>query len=249
MEGIKGRSAFVTGGGSGIGKAAAFAFAREGARVVICDIQDEEAENVARSIQAAGGEARYIRADVRRANEVEAAVNEVVTAFGGIDFAFNNAGINGDVAPLHLYPEQSWDTLISINLKGVWLCMKYEIPNMLEKGGAIVNNSSIGGVVSFPLDISPYIASKHGVIGLTKAAAREYATKRIRVNAVCPGAIRTPLNQDMPEEMVKPIVDGHPMKRMGTPSEVAEAVVWLCSDAASFVTGAALMIDGGYTIQ
>jgi NAD(P)-dependent dehydrogenase (short-subunit alcohol dehydrogenase family) len=120
---------------------------------------------------------------------------------------------------------------------------------MLEKGGAIVNNASIGGLVSFPLDIAPYIASKHGVLGLTKAAAREYATRGIRVNAVCPGAIRTPLNQDMPEEMVRPIVEGHLMKRMGTPEEVAEAVLWLCSDAASFVTGTALPVDGGYTAQ
>jgi len=176
-------------------------------------------------------------------------VTKTVETFGRLDFAFNNAGINGEVAPIAQYSEEGWDTLININLKGVWLCMKHEIPQILKNGGVIVNNSSIGGFVSFPLNIAPYIASKHGVIGLTKAGAREYAAKGIRVNAVCPGAIRTPLNQDLPEEIVKPIVDLHPMGRMGTPEEVAEAVVWLCSDAATFITGSCILIDGGYTIQ
>jgi len=181
--------------------------------------------------------------------QVEHAVTKTVETFGRLDFAFNNAGINGEVAPIAQYSEEGWDTLININLKGVWLCMKHEIPQILKNGGVIVNNSSIGGFVSFPLNIAPYIASKHGVIGLTKAGAREYAAKGIRVNAVCPGAIRTPLNQDLPEEIVKPIVDLHPMGRMGTPEEVAEAVVWLCSDAATFITGSCILIDGGYTIQ
>jgi len=138
---------------------------------------------------------------------------------------------------------------MAINLKGVWLSMKYEIPHMLKNGGAIVNNSSISGFISMPLDIAPYVASKHGVIGLTKAAAREYAKRGIRINAVCPGAIRTPLNQDMPDAMVKPILDLHPIGRWGMPEEVAEAAVWLCSDAASFITGTTLLIDGGYTAQ
>jgi len=217
---IKDKVVFITGGTSGIGKAAAFAFARQKATVSVCGIQDDEGKKVVQDIKSAGGTARYVRADVRSAAEIEAALAETVSTFGRLDCAFNNAGINGDIAPLHRYPEESWDALIGINLKGVWLSMKYEIPYLLENGGVIVNNASIGGVVSFPLDIAPYIASKHGVVGLTKAAAREYATRNIRVNAVCPGAIKTPLNQDMPEEMVKPIVEGHPMKRMGTPEEV-----------------------------
>ena len=249
MHGLKEKVAFITGGSSGIGKAAALAFAREGVKTAICSIQDLEGANLVKAIRSAGGDAIYVRADVRHAVEVEDAVNKTVSHYGKLDIAFNNAGINGDVAPLHLYAEESWDLLTDINLKGVWLAMKYEIPHLLKNGGAIVNNSSIGGLVSFPLDIAPYIASKHGVLGLTKAAAREYATRGIRVNAVCPGAIKTPLNQDMPEEILLPIIEGHPMKRMGTPAEVAEAVVWLCSDYAGFVTGSVLTIDGGYTAQ
>jgi len=249
MQGLRGKVAFITGGSSGIGKATAFAFSREGTRVAVCSIQDREGKEVVSTIHDSGGEALFVHADVRRHAEVEEAIRQTVATYGTLDFAFNNAGINGDIAPVHLYPEESWNTIIDINLKGVWLCMKHEIPPMLERGGVIVNNSSIGGVVSFPLDVAPYIASKHGVLGLTKAAAREYAARGIRVNAVCPGAIRTPLNQDMPYDMVKPIIEGHPMKRMGTPEEVADAVLWLCSDGASFVTGAAIMVDGGYTAQ
>jgi NAD(P)-dependent dehydrogenase (short-subunit alcohol dehydrogenase family) len=249
MEGIKDKVALVTGGSSGIGKAAALAFAREGAKVVICSIQPQEGEKTVRMIEDGGGESLFVETDVTKSDQVEAAVEKTVAQYGGLDFAFNNAGINGEVAPIDQYSEEGWDTIININLKGVWLCMKYEIPHILKNGGAIVNNSSIGGFVSFPLNIAPYIASKHGVIGLTKAAAREYATKGIRINAVCPGAIKTPLNQDMPDAMVKPIVDLHPMGRMGTPEEVAETVLWLCSDAASFITGSSILIDGGYTAQ
>jgi len=249
MKGLKNKVVLVTGGSSGIGKAAALAFAREGTKVVICSIQPKEGEETVQKIEGEGGESLFVRTDVTKSDEVKAAVEKGIVRFGRLDFAFNNAGINGEVAPIDQYSEEGWNTIIDINLKGVWLCMKHEIPHILKNGGAIVNNSSIGGFVSFPLNIAPYIASKHGVIGLTKAAAREYATKGIRINAVCPGAIRTPLNEDMPEAMVKPIVDSHPMGRMGTPEEVAEAVLYLCSDAASFITGSSMLIDGGYTAQ
>lgn len=250
MKGLEKKVALITGGSSGIGKATAFRFVQEGVKVVVCSIQDQEGGETVQEIRQAGGDAMFVRTDVTKSAEVALAVEKTVARFGRLDFAFNNAGINGEVAPIDEYTEEGWDTIININLKGVWLCMKYEIPQLLKNsGGVIVNNSSIGGLVSFPLNIAPYIASKHGVIGLTKAAAREYATKGIRVNAVCPGAIRTPLNQNLPEEVVKPIVDLHPMGRMGTPEEVGEAVVWLCSDSATFITGSCLMIDGGYTAQ
>jgi len=247
MNGLKGKVALITGGSSGIGKAASLAFAREGTKVVICSIQPKEGNETVDIIKNEGGEALFVKTDVTKSAQVEAAVKKTIGSYGRLDFAFNNAGINGEIAPVDQYSEEGWDTIIGINLKGVWLSMKYEIPHILKNGGAIVNNASICGFISMPLDIAPYVASKHGVVGLTKAAAREYAKRGIRINAVCPGAIRTPLNQDMPEEMVKPILDLHPIGRWGMPEEVAEAAVWLCSDAASFITGTTLLIDGGYT--
>jgi NAD(P)-dependent dehydrogenase (short-subunit alcohol dehydrogenase family) len=250
MKGLKDKTVLITGGSSGIGKATSLAFAREGTKVVVCSIQPEEGAQTIKEIRKAGGEAIFVEMDVTDSGQVQNAVRMAAETFGGLDFAFNNAGINGEVAPIPEYSEKGWDTVVDINLKGVWLCMKYEIPQMLKNGGGvIVNNASIGGFVSFPLDIAPYIASKHGVVGLTKAAARENAQKGIRVNAVCPGAVRTPLNQDIPDEIVKPIIDGHPMGRWGTPDEIAEMVLFLCSDAATFITGSSVLIDGGYTAQ
>jgi NAD(P)-dependent dehydrogenase (short-subunit alcohol dehydrogenase family) len=247
MEGLRDKVAFITGGSSGIGRAAALAFAREGTKVAIASTQPKEGGETVTEIRSQGGEAFFVETDVAKSAQVEAAVRKTVEVFGRLDFAFNNAGINGEINPVDQYSEEGWDTIIGINLKGVWLSMKYEIPHMLKNGGVIVNNSSICGFISMPLEIAPYVASKHGVIGLTKAAGREYAKRGIRINAVCPGAIRTPLNQDMPEEMVKPILDLQPIGRWGRPEEVAEAAVWLCSDAASFITGTTLLIDGGYT--
>lgn len=247
-----GKVALVTGAGSGIGRASALAFAREGAKIVVADIVVEGGEETVRMIKAAGGEALFAKADVSEAAEVQALVKSAVQTYGRLDYAHNNAGIMGAMAPTADCTEENWDRLMAINLKGVWLCMRYEIPQMRKQGGgAIVNTSSAAGLVAFPT-LSAYVASKHGVAGLTKTAALEYARASIRVNAVCPGFIRTP--------MVEPFAAGAPeaeaqflgtlpIGRAGTPEEVAEAVVWLCSDAASYVTGHAMLIDGGMTTQ
>ena len=249
---VEGKVALVTGGGSGIGRATALAFARQGARVVVADVAVSGGEETVQRIQNAGGEAIFLRTDVSQAAEVEALIAKAVSTYGRLDCAHNNAGIEGVEARTADYPEDDWDRVIAINLKGVWLCMKYEIPHMQQQGGgAIVNTASIAGLVGAQR-MPAYVASKHGVAGLTKAAALEYAKAHIRVNAVCPGVIRTP--------MVERLLDRHaraesrltafePIGRFGTPEEVAEAVVWLCSDAASFVTGHTMAVDGGIMAQ
>ena len=244
---MQGRAALVTGAAAGIGRATAEAFARAGARVVVSDVAD--GEPVARGIRDGGGEAVFIRCDVSRADEVEALVRATVAAFGRLDFAFNNAGVEGETAPTAECTEANWDRVMSINLKGVWLCMRAEIPRMLEGGGgAIVNCSSIAGVAGYP-GIPAYSASKHGLVGVTKSAALEYATQGIRVNAVCPGVIRTAMVERFTHgdpAAEAQVVASEPVGRMGTPDEVASAVLWLCSDGAGFVTGHALAVDGGY---
>lgn len=239
----------VTGGASGIGRATAMAFAREGAKVVLADLVVDAGEEVVRLINEAGGEAIFVKCDVSKTAEVEAMINKAVETYGRLDYAFNNAGIGGDIAPVAECTEENWDHVIAVNLKGVWLCLKYEIRQMLKQGpGAIVNMSSVSGLVGDP-DHPAYGASKHGVSGLTKAAALEYARAGIRVNAVCPAAIRTPMIertlQAQPELSWQSLASGHPMGRIGEPEEVAEAVLWLCSDAASFITGHLLVLDGG----
>jgi NAD(P)-dependent dehydrogenase (short-subunit alcohol dehydrogenase family) len=250
-ENMAGKVALVTGGSSGIGRATALAFASEGARVVVADVAVEGGEETVRSIEAAGGIAVFVRTDVSKANEVEALVSQTVGRFGRLDAAFNNAGTEGAVASTVELAEADWDRVIATNLKGVWLCMKYEIPLMLEHGaGTIVNTSSVYGMVA-GRGVAAYVASKHGVAGLTRAAALEFAPHGIRINAVCPGAIRTPmLMRHIPdaeaEERWKTL---EPVGRMGAPEEVAAAVVWLCSDAASFVTGSTLAVDGGFLAQ
>jgi NAD(P)-dependent dehydrogenase (short-subunit alcohol dehydrogenase family) len=250
---LAGKVALVTGGSTGIGQASALAFGREGAQVVVSDVNAQGGEEVARRIREAGGAAIFAKADVLVAAEVEALVNTAVATYGRLDCAFNNAGIAGAIgASTHDYPDESWDRVIGTNLKGVWLCMRYEIPQMLQQGGgAIVNTASIWGVVGAP-GASAYVASKHGVVGLTRAAALEYAPQGIRINAVNPGTIRTPILDPfiaaMPEFETM-MTARHPIGRIGRPEEVAEAVVWLCSDAASFVVGQALPVDGGYTSQ
>ena len=244
---FEGKVALVTGAGSGIGRASAITFAHEGAQMVVADIATECAEETVRLIEAAGGEATFAQADVSVGADTADLVAHAVRTYGRLDYAHNNAGVLGQRAKTADCSEEEWDRIIGINLKGVWLCMRNEIPRMLESGGgAIVNTASVSGVVgvrSFPA----YVASKHGVAGLTKAAALDYARAGIRVNAVCPGFIDTPLvgftaGDDKRAEML-------PMGRLGTPQEVAEAVVWLCSDAASYVTGHTMLVDGGMTAE
>jgi NAD(P)-dependent dehydrogenase (short-subunit alcohol dehydrogenase family) len=244
-------AALVTGGSSGIGRATALAFAREGARVVVADVLADGGEQTARLIRDQGGQAVFVQTDVSRPADVARAVNEAMTRYGRLDFAFNNAGIEGVMATTSECTEENWDRTLNINLKGVWLCMKDELPRMLEskRGGAIVNCSSVAGLVGFP-KLPAYVASKHGIVGLTKAAALECAKDGVRINAVCPGVVRTPMVDRLVRtnpEMERQLALGEPMGRMGRPEEIAAAVLWLCSEAASFVTGQAIAVDGGWT--
>jgi NAD(P)-dependent dehydrogenase (short-subunit alcohol dehydrogenase family) len=251
---LDGKVALVTGGASGIGRATALALAREGAKLIIADRNDEGGRQTVHIITEQGGDATFVQVDVTQARQVEAMISTTVATYGRLDCAHNNAGVGARPrALLHELTEESWDRVLSINLKGVWLCMKYEIIQMLKQGGgAIVNTASIMGLVGSWSRSGAYNASKHGVVGLTKTAALEYATAGIRVNAVCPGYIRTPLIEEAltsNPEMEAQIVARHPVGRMGRPEEIAEAVVWLCSDAASFVTGHTMTVDGGYVAQ
>ena len=246
---LEGKVSLITGGGSGIGKASALAFAREGSKVVVADVNVEGGEQTVRLIQDTGGEATFVRADVSNSGDVSDMVSHAVQTYNRLDCAFNNAGISGGRGRIHEYTEDDWSRVLNINLTGVWPCMKYEIIQMLKQGGgAIVNTASVMGLVGGSRSPA-YGATKHGVVGLTKTGAVDYAQEAIRINAVCPGYIRTPmieqgiLSDPVAEERV---VSRHPMHRLGTPEEIAEAVVWLCSDAASFVTGHAMTVDGGY---
>ncbi len=244
--------ALVTGAGSGIGRATALVFAREGAKVVVADIVVEGGQETVQQIEAAGGEAIFVKADVSQAADVEALVAKTVETYGRLDCAFNNAGIEGGVKPTIDCTEEEFDRTIAVNLTGVWLCMKYELQQMLSQGGgAIVNTASVAGLVGFP-GLPDYVASKHGVVGLTKTAALEYAKSGIRVNAVCPGVIQTPMVErgaQLSPGFDELAVSMEPVGRFGQPSEIGEAVVWLCSDAASFVTGHPMVVDGGLVAQ
>jgi NAD(P)-dependent dehydrogenase (short-subunit alcohol dehydrogenase family) len=240
--------ALVTGAGSGIGRTSAIAFAKEGARVVVADCLAESVEETKSMINENGGEAISVIADVSKSIEVQAMVNEAVEAYGRLDCAYNNAGV---AAPPKVTPdtsEEDWDRVIGINLKGVWLCMKYEIPEMLKQNkGAIVNAASMLGLIGLGKR-SAYAASKHGVVGLTKVAALEYADSGIRVNAICPAVVITPIVQSIiasDPQAESQLLSMIPMGRLGSLDEIAEAVVWLCSDASSYITGHALSIDGG----
>jgi NAD(P)-dependent dehydrogenase (short-subunit alcohol dehydrogenase family) len=248
-----GRVAFVTGAGGGIGRATATAFAREGASVVIADLSENENHETARLIEKQGGRALAVRCDVRRPEDIKAALDKTMESFGRLDFAFNNAGIEPKhPAPTADYDVEEWDRILAIDLRGVFLSMKYEIPLMLKSGGgSIVNTSSGAGVIG--IKGSPaYTAAKHGVIGLTRAAALDYAPQNIRVNAVCPGYIDTPMmtrfTGGSAEGRAK-VISEEPIGRMGRPEEIAGAVLWLCSDASAFVIGSAMVVDGGQTIQ
>jgi len=251
---LPGKVVIVTGSGRGIGRCSAVAFAREGAKVVVSDVTVKDGEETVDIIKKDGGEAIFVKADVTSEEDVKKLMNKTVETFGRIDCAHNNAGIMGDQALIADCTAEIWDKVMNVNLRSMWLCMKYEIPIMLKQGGgAIVNTSSTAGLIGVGSGYSAYVASKHGVLGLTKAGALEYGQQGIRVNAVCPGTTLTPMvilnAADKPE--VKAYLDagaGMPLGRVGQPEEIAEAVVWLCSDRASFVLGHGMVVDGGRVI-
>ena len=246
---LKGKVGLVTGGTSGIGRDAAILFAKAGAKVVVAGRREVEGKETVELIRGAGGEGLFVKADVSRATDVEAMVGKTVEKFGRLDVAFNNAGVEGSWIPITEQSEAEWDRTIDINLKGVWLCLKHEIRQMLKQGGggAIVNMASVAGWIG-SAGAATYCASKHGVIGLTKAAALETAKNGIRINAVCPAVIETPMGERIfgAPEMKKYAIGLHPIGRFGKPMEVAEAVVWMCSERASFMTGQSLVLDGGF---
>jgi NAD(P)-dependent dehydrogenase (short-subunit alcohol dehydrogenase family) len=249
-ESFTGKVAFVTGAATGIGRATALAFAREGASVVVADVSEEGNQGTSRMIEELGRRALAVTCDVSRAEDVKVALQKAVEAFGRVDFAFNNAGVEQPIAAAGDITEDEWDRIIRINLRGVFLCMKYQIPLMLKQGGgAIVNTASGAGVKGFAGQAA-YAASKHGVIGITKSAALDYAQSNVRINAVCPGIIATPMMDRFTEgtrEGERRVIAQEPIGRMGKPEEIAAAVVWLCSDVAAFVIGHAMVVDGGQT--
>ena len=248
MKPFDGKVVLITGGASGIGRVAARAFADEGARVVVSDRTEDEGRETVRKVSEAGGQATFVQAEVTNSSEVRALLQEVERACGRLDFALNNAGIDGSRARTADYPEEIWSEVVNVNLTGVFLCMKYEIPLMLRNGGGvIINMSSVAGVTGFP-EHSAYTASKHGVIGLTKTAALEYAKQGIRVNALCPAYTRTPMVDRIVQS--KPGLEAKlqsrvPIGRLGTPEEISAAAVYLCMPSASFITGHSLVLDGG----
>lgn len=243
--------AFITGAGSGIGRATALAFAREGATVIVTGVFYEDLQNTVNLIEKTGGRAWSIICDVSSESDITAALNETVKKFGRLDFAFNNAGIEQPVKPMIDITADEWDRLFAVNIRGVFLCMKHQIPLMLKQGGgAIVNTSSGAGIKGFRGQAA-YAATKHGLIGLTKSAALDYADANIRINAVCPGIIETPMMDRFTggtDEGQKRVIAQEPVGRMGRPEEIAETVIWLCSDAGAFTIGAAIVVDGGQTV-
>lgn len=258
MKQFQDKVVLITGGSSGIGRATAVAFGREGAKVVVASRRKKEGEETVQLIKEIGSEGFFLQTDVASCEQVKALIDKTVAVYDRLDIAFNNAGVEGPIKTLVEQTEEDFDDIININLKGMWVSMKYEILQMLKQGGGtIVNTSSISGLVGMPAS-SIYAASKHGVLGITKSAALEYGEYGIRINAVSPGAIDTPmlhrfLNSNpylgSPEEAQEQFKIKHPLRRIGTPEEVAKAVLWLCSDGASFITGESIAIDGGYTVQ
>lgn len=252
-RGLDGKVALVTGAASGIGRASALEFARQGARLVVADVDEDGVQETAKLVQREGPEALAVRCDVAQSAQVSSMVRAAVDRFGRLDCAFNNAGIEGQVVPTEDYDEAMFDRVIAVNLRGVFLCLRHELPVMVKQGGgAIVNTASAAGLVALG-GFSAYVASKHGVVGLTKTAALEYGTKGVRVNAVCPGAVQTPMVARLASQLSVPAESlglARPVHALGRASdsiEIARAAVWLCSDEASFVTGIAMPVDGGWT--
>jgi NAD(P)-dependent dehydrogenase (short-subunit alcohol dehydrogenase family) len=251
MRIMDGNVALVTGAASGIGRRSALTFAREGAKVVVADWNPQGGSETVRLIEESGGQAIGVGVDVSKAREVESLIQEIMRTYSRLDFAHNNAGVESKMLPIADSSEENWDRVLAINLKSVWLCLKYEIPAMIAQGrGSIVNTSSVLGIIGAK-NVAPYVASKHGVVGLTKAAALEYADFGIRVNAVCPSITNTPMVRRVRGGAEVPLehTANYPIKRLVDPQEVAEAVVWLCSDRASYLNGHSLVIDGGLSVQ
>lgn len=249
MKALENKVALVTGAGSGIGKAISLLYAKEGAKIVVSDVNEKAGNEVVSEIKSNGGEAIFVKADTSKAEDNKSMVDQAVKQFGGLQIAVNNAGIGGPISPVAEYPVDGWDKVISINLSGVFYGLRYQIPAMLKSGsGSIVNMASILGKVGTK-GSAAYVAAKHGVIGLTEAAALEYADQKIRINAIGPGYISTPLLNSLDEATMKALVSLHPMGRLGTADEVAQLALWLNSDKASFVTGSYYNVDGGYLAQ
>lgn len=248
---LQDKVAIITGGTSGIGRETAVLFAEAGAKVVVAGRREAEGNETIALVRKAGGDGIFVKADVSKTADVQALVAKTVEKFGRVDTAFNNAGIEGNWTPIVEQSEEDFDRVLDINLKGVWLCLKYQLQQMLKQGsgGTIVNMSSVAGLMGAP-DAAPYCASKHGVIGLTRTAALEYATNKIRVNAICPAVIETPMGDRLfgEPEVHERAVAMHPIGRTGTPREVAEAVLWMCSERSSFMTGHYIVVDGGFLV-
>ncbi len=249
-EQLKGKIALVTGGSAGIGRATAQLFSREGAKVVVADINAEGGEETVQGIRDAGGEAQFVRTDISKSTEVEALLKRIIEDYGRLDCACNNAAILGEIVSVVDYTEETWDLVLETNLKGTWLCMKHEIPHMLKQGsGAIVNTTATPGLMVGGRHRCAYAASKAGIVSLTKVAASEYAEYGLRINVICPSHTRSPMLEKVFElrpEFEADFIAQAPMGRIAAPEEVAEGTLWLCSDASSFVTGHVLALDGGY---
>ncbi|MEF8901500.1 MAG: glucose 1-dehydrogenase [Halovenus sp.] len=248
MSSVENGVVVVTGGSSGIGERTAIEFAAEGAQVVVADVNEDGGTETVATIEDEGGTARFVRTDVTDPDDTRAMVEAAFDAYGRLDYAFNNAGVDGELLPVTDYPDDDWDRVVSVNLSGVFNCMKAELNRMQKQdsGGVIVNNASVLGKVGFA-NSSAYVAAKHGVLGLTKTAALENGETGVRINAICPGFIDTELmRESLDDEAIEQVKALHPVDRLGTKEEVADAVLWLCSDGASFVTGEALDVDGGY---
>ncbi|MEF8812955.1 MAG: glucose 1-dehydrogenase [Halovenus sp.] len=248
MSSVENGVVVVTGGSSGIGERTAIEFAAEGAQVVVADVNEDGGTETVATIEDEGGTARFVRTDVTDPDDTRAMVEAAFDAYGRLDYAFNNAGVDGELLPVTDYPDDDWDRVVSVNLSGVFNCMKAELNRMQKQdsGGVIVNNASVFGKVGFA-NSSAYVAAKHGVLGLTKTAALENGETGVRINAICPGFIDTELmRESLDDEAIEQVKALHPVDRLGTKEEVADAVLWLCSDGASFVTGEALDVDGGY---